>query len=119
MRDFRSLDVWHKAHQLVLEIYKRTETFPKAEVYGLTSQVRRAAVSIPTNISEGCGRGTKAELGQFMQIAMGSASELEYELLLANDLGWIKPGDYPQINERVQEVKRMLATYISKIRASR
>jgi four helix bundle protein len=119
MRDFRSLDVWLKSHQLTLVIYKNIPAFPKAEQYGLTSQVCRAAVSIPTNIAEGCGRGSNAELSRFMQIAMGSASELEYELLLANELGWLPSESYQQLNEQVLEVKRMLAAYIGKIRASK
>ena len=85
MRDFRELKVWEKSHQLALEVYSATTKFPKEELYGLTSQVRRSAVSIPANISEGCGRDSPAELLRFCRIAMGSASELEYELLLAHD----------------------------------
>jgi four helix bundle protein len=78
MKDFRTLTVWQKAHQLTLAVYKATRGFPKEEMYGLTSQVRRASSSIPANIAEGCGRDGDAELARFFQIAMGSASELEY-----------------------------------------
>src|SRR5688500_19694656 len=85
MKDFRQLKVWEKAHQVALAIYKATKEFPKEELYGLTSQIRRASMSIPTNISEGCGRNTDAEFARFLQIAMGSASETEYQLLLSHD----------------------------------
>jgi four helix bundle protein len=83
MQDFRKLKVWEKSHNLTLEIYKSTESFPGSEIYGLTSQTRRSCSSIPANISEGCGRKSAAEFARFLQIAMGSASELEYHLLLA------------------------------------
>jgi hypothetical protein len=78
VKGFRDLKVWEKAHQLTLQVYKATASFPKEEMFGLTSQIRRAAASIPANIAEGCGRSGDAELGRFLQIAMGSASELEY-----------------------------------------
>lgn len=87
MKDFRNLRVWEKAHHLTLEIYRVTSAFPKEETYGLTSQIRRACVSIPANVAEGCGRDSEAELLRYLKIAMGSSSELEYELLLANQLG--------------------------------
>ncbi len=77
MKDFKQLRFWHKAHDFVLELYKATNTFPKEELYGLTSQIRRASVSIPSNIAEGCGRSGDAELARFCIIAMGSASEVE------------------------------------------
>ena len=89
MKDFRNLKVWEKSHQLALAVYKATSTFPRHELYGLTSQIRRACASIPANIAEGCGRSGDAELARFLQIAMGSASELEYHLLLARDLGFL------------------------------
>jgi len=90
MRDFKKLNVWRKAHLLTLEVYKATAGFPRDELYGLTSQVRRACVSIPANIAEGYGRDGEAEFGRFLRIALGSASELEYHLCLAFDLKFLK-----------------------------
>ena len=84
MRDFRELKVWEKSHRLVLDVYGATGGFPREESYGLTAQLRRCSVSIPANIAEGCGRSGDAELGRFMLISMGSASELDYHLLLAH-----------------------------------
>lgn len=87
MRDFRQIKVWEKAHQLTLQVYKMTAHFPREELYGLMSQLRRACVSIPANIAEGFGRGGNVELARFLQIAMGSAYEVEYHALLAKDFG--------------------------------
>ncbi len=117
MQDFRKLKVWQKSHQLVLAVYGATSQFPKTEAYGLVSQMRRAAVSIPTNISEGCGRGGDAEFRRFMQFAMGSAAELEYELFLSKDLGFIKPDQYRQLAEKISEIKRMLTSFLKKLKA--
>ncbi len=119
MKDFRKLDVWGKAHQLALAVYKATATSPKEDLYGLTSQMRRASVSIPSNIAEGCGRGGDPELGRFLQIAMGSASELEYHLLLARDLNFLDASAYEQLANDVTEVKRMLTSFIQKLKADR
>jgi len=119
MKDFRSLKVWEKGHHLALKIYQVTSEFPKYEIYGLTSQLRRAAVSIPTNIAEGCGRETDAELARFCQIATGSASEVEYLLLLSHDLGLIKDPEYEPYNQEVNEVKRMLISFLFKLRPNR
>ncbi|HSH82709.1 MAG TPA: four helix bundle protein [Herpetosiphonaceae bacterium] len=117
MRDFRSLKVWEKAHHLALAVYKATETFPKAEVYGLTSQMRRASASIPANVAEGCGRSGRLEFTRFLQIASGSASELEYHVLLARDLGFLSERDYTWLTREVSEVKRMLTSLIQKLKA--
>jgi four helix bundle protein len=116
MKDFRKIKAWHRAHGLTLQVYKITESFPKEELYGLTSQIRRAAVSIPTNIAEGCGRGSNIELRRFLEIAMGSAGEVEYQLLLAHDLRYIDEGKYDSLNSSIIEIKRMIATYIRKIK---
>jgi four helix bundle protein len=116
MKDFRDLKVWHKAHQLTLEVYAATGSFPKEERYGLTSQIRRASASIPANIAEGCGRGGDAELARFLQIAMGSASELEYHVLLAHDLELLPSTDYEKLENQTLEVKRMLAPLINRLR---
>jgi len=119
MKDFRDIKVWQKGHELTLRVYMETRHFPKEELYGLVSQIRRASVSIPANIAEGCGRGTDSELRQFLQIAMGSASELEYHLLLARDLGYLETARYDPLNDQVTEVKRMLASFIQKLKADR
>jgi four helix bundle protein len=99
-------------------IYKTTGSFPKDELYGLTSQIKRAASSIPANIAEGCGRETNAELNRFLYIAMGSASELEYHLLLAHELGFIDIKQYEQLNEQLDKVKRMLNNLIQKLKTN-
>lgn len=119
MKDFRELKVWEKSHQLVLAVYKATRPFPKEELYGLTSQLRRSCASVPANIAEGCGRGSDAELARFLQIAMGSASELEYHLLLAYDLGLLTQSGYEALVREATEVKRMLTAFIQKLTADR
>ena len=118
-RDFRDLKVWQKAHELTLLIYRHTDGFPKGELYGLTSQVRRSSASIPANIAEGCGRNGDAELGRFLQIAMGSASELEYHLLLSRDLNYLDPPTHDSLTNGVTEVKRMLSSFIQRLKADR
>jgi len=117
MKDFRQLKVWEKSHQLALAIYKATKGFPKEELYGLTSQIRRASMSIPTNIAEGCGRNTDKEFARFLQIAMGSASETEYQLLLSYDLEILTKAQYDKLNTDVTEIKRMLASLLKTLRA--
>ena len=117
MRDFKTLQVWQKAHQLTLNIYRATEAFPDTERYGLTSQTRRAAASIAANIAEGCGRNSDADFARFLQIAFGSASELEYHLLLGHDLNMLDTEIYRQLEQDVVEVKRMLTGFIKKLRA--
>ena len=117
MKDFRQLKVWEKAHRLTLTIYQLTAIFPRDEAYGLASQMRRAASSIPSNIAEGCGRDGDAELSRFCTIARGSASELEYQLLLALDLTLIQPHDHQQLTEQTIEIKRMLTVLVQKLNA--
>jgi four helix bundle protein len=119
MKDFRQLKVWEKSHQLALAIYKATKEFPKEELYGLTSQIRRASMSIPTNIAEGCGRNTDADFARFLQMAMGSASETEYQLILAHDLDFLPKDSYEKLHNEVEEVKRMLASLLKTLRADR
>lgn len=119
MRDFRTLQVWEKAHHLTLAVYKATATFPQSELYGLTSQIRRAGASIPANIAEGCGRDTEAELARFMHIAAGSASELEYHLLFAHDLGFLPTAIYNELHTNITEIKRMLTSFTQKLKADR
>ncbi len=117
MRDFRKLSVWEKAHLLTVEVYKATTSFPKDELYGLTSQLRRACISIPANIAEGCGREGEAEFIRFLQIAFSSACEVEYHILLAHDLKFLNKKGYEYLNGQVSEVKRMLASFIKKLKA--
>jgi four helix bundle protein len=117
LRDFKELKVWAKSHQLTLSVYQATAHFPKEEMYGLTGQIRRASASIPANIAEGCGRNGVPELVRFLNISMGSASELEYHLMLANDLGLFDNRTYEQLSAQASEVKRMLGSYIEKIYA--
>ena len=119
MKDFRQLKVWEKSHLLALAVYKATKEFPKEELYGLTSQIRRASMSIPTNIAEGCGRNTDADFARFLQIAMGSASETEYQLILARDLEILPKETYEKLHQDVEEVKRMLASLLKTLRADR
>ena len=119
MKDFRELKVWEKSHALTLAIYKATDKFPKQELYALTNQIQRAAVSIPANIAEGCGKNTDAELARYFQIAMGSSSELEYLLLLAHDLGYIPDDTYTTLNANLIEVRKMLNAFLQTLRANR
>jgi len=119
VRDFREIKVWDKAHLLTLEVYKATRSFPREETYGLTSQLRRATASIPANIAEGFGRGGNTELARFLQIGMGSASEVEYHILLAKDLNLLTQEMWDDLNSRVVEVKRMLASLLIKVRRDR
>ncbi len=115
-RDFRKLSVWAKSHQLVLDCYQATLDLPKKELFGLSSQIRRSAASIPANIAEGCGRGGN-ELVRFCRISMGSASELEYHLLLARDLNFLQSQTHESLDLQVTEVKRMLTSFIEKLTA--
>jgi four helix bundle protein len=116
--DYRKLTVWQKSHLLVLALYKLTAKFPQAEMYGLTSQIRRAAVSISANIAEGCARGGDAEFGRFLQISKGSAGELDYHLLLAKDLKLITETEYQKVLPAVDEVRRMLSSFVTKLKKS-
>jgi len=119
MKDFRDLSVWEKAHQLALTLYNDTKDFPSTEKFGLTNQIRRAGFSIPTNIAEGCGRTGDGELGRYLDIAMGSASETEYLLLLSRDLGFMKEDRYKLNCTCILEIKRMLSALLSKVKTVR
>ena len=116
MQDFKRLLVWKKGHELTLRVYKLSKSFPADEKFGLTSQIRRACMSIPANIAEGCGREGKKELARFLQIALGSAKESEYHLLLAKDLRYVTLETYNEINSKLDELKRMLAGLINTVR---
>jgi four helix bundle protein len=116
--DFRNLTVWQKAHAVTLDVYKATASFPQSELYGLTSQIRRSCISIGSNIAEGCGRVGEADKARFLQIALGSESELEYQLILAQDLGYLPAKSAEDLNSRIREVGRMLASLIGKVRSA-
>ncbi|MGD0007223.1 MAG: four helix bundle protein [Terriglobia bacterium] len=117
MRSFKDLKVWQKGHELTLWIYQATKSFPKEEMYGLTSQLRRAAASIPANIAEGCVKGSGAEFRHFLQVALGSASELEYHILLSHELGYLDKSQYECLGIGATELKRMLTSFIQKLTA--
>ena len=119
MKDFRELKVWEKGHKLVLASYKFTTEFPKHELFGLTSQIRRCATSIPANIAEGCGRVGNTELHRFLQIACGSANELEYHFLLAKDLGYMSQQNYDSVRKDLLDLKRMLVALTRKVGSER
>lgn len=118
MKDFRELKVWQKAHELTLAVYQVTAGFPREELYGLTTQMGRAGTSIAANLAEGCGRMGDAELSRFCSIALGSASELQYFLLLARDLQHLQGGDYDRLAEKTTEVKRMPTGFLQKLKAA-
>ena len=118
MKDFKELKVWRKAYDLALAIYEASRSFPREEMYGLTSQLRRAAVSIGANIAEGCGRRSDGELVRFLRIARGSSSEVEHHLLLARDLKFLQTATHQDIEKRLQEVQRMLTSLVSSIQVT-
>ena len=119
MKDFRNLLVWQKAHRLVKHAYEATSRFPTEEKFGLTSQMRRAVVSIPTNFAEGCGRSGASDFRRFLDIAMGSASEVQYLVYQSGDLGFMDETTCQRLASDVEEVKRMLSSLILKLRADR
>ncbi len=108
MVDYRRLEVWRKAHSVVLEVYRLTSSFPASETYGLASQLRRSAVSVASNIAEGSGRLNDGDFGRFVAIAQGSASELDYQALLAKELGYVKPASHDRLAQEITSVRKML-----------
>ena len=115
MRNHRDLQVWSKAYSLTLELYKVSRNFPREELYGLTSQMRRAAISVGANLAEGCGRRSNAEMGRFVRIAMGSAAELDHHLLLCKDLGFMADVDNRRFSANLAEVRKMLSGLLDSI----
>jgi four helix bundle protein len=116
VRDYKKLNVWEKAHELAIGIYRATANFPRDEMFGLSSQMRRASVSIPSNIAEGCGRKGDPELSYFVQISIGSSNELEYQILLAHDLDFINDELFKNLSDQVDHVRRMLILLLKKTR---
>ena len=108
MKDFRGLKVWEKAHRFVIDVYRESQNFPSDERFGLTSQVRRSAVSVASNIAEGCGRRTDKDFARFLNIAAGSACESEYQILLARDLGYFDQDIHDDLGSQIIEIKRMI-----------
>lgn len=115
MKDFKDLKVWVKAHELTLQTYRATRTFPKEELFGLVSQTRRSASSIAANIAEGTGRRSDGEFARFLRIARGSATELEYHLLLSYDLGFLSRTDFDDLTRSADEVQRMLTSLMQQV----
>ncbi len=116
MQNFKDLLLWQDSHKFVLEIYEATKKFPKEETFGITSQIRRAAVSIPCNIAEGCGRYTSKDFVNFLQIALGSTNETDYLTLLAKDLNYLTEGQYNNLQERLNKIRAMDINLIGKVR---
>jgi four helix bundle protein len=114
-KEFRDLIVWQKAHEFVLSVYRHSELHPKSELYGLTSQMRRAAVSIPANIAEGFKKKTLPDKAKFLNIAQGSLEECRYYLILANDLGY---GDTTDLMVQIEETSKLLEAYLSSMRSA-
>ena len=116
MQNYKDLKVWNKAHLFTLDVYKVLQQFPKEEVFNITSQIKRATVSIPTNIAEGCGRFTQKDLASFLQIALGSSHEVEYLLILSKDLEYLNNQQFESLTKEVSEIKGMLISLIKKVR---
>ena len=115
MKDFRGLKVWEKAHRLTLEVYEVMRRFPREELFGLTSQMRRCSTSIAANLAEGCGKRGNNEFQRYLQIASGSASELDYHLLLSRDLQFLSAVDYEALAKKLVELRKMLTSLILKV----
>ncbi len=118
MRPFRGLEVWQKAHALTMGVYRETRSFPRAEEFGLMSQMRRAATAIPSNIAEGCGQVSQLEFARYLQIAIGSSNELDYQILLSTDLGYLSPEAHRQLEQGVVAVRQMLSRLVATVRSS-
>lgn len=117
MKDYRKLEVWKLAHALTLSVYRCTREFPKEELFGLTSQMRRSSASVPTNIAEGCGRDGDAELKRFLSVALGSACELDYQLLLASELGYLTTRDAEELRRLSLRLCRQIGAFIQKLKS--
>jgi len=119
MQDFHSLKVWEKSHEFTLRIYSITRLMPKDEIYGLISQIRRSASSIPINIAEGCGRGSDADFSRFLHMSMGSASESEYLLFLCKELNYIDSDLYQDLITDITLIKKMLNSLLTKTKSKK
>jgi four helix bundle protein len=119
MKDFRNLKVWEKVHSLTLAVYESSSRFPRQELFGLTSQMRRCSASIGANIAEGCGKRGNNEFQRYLQIASGSASELDYHFLLARDLGFLEEMDYRRLAGELLQLRKMLTSLLQKVQSER
>ena len=119
VKSFKELQVWRKAHELTLVVYSTTRTFPREELFGLSSQMRRSAASIAANIAEGCGRRSDGEMVRFLQIARGSAAELEYHVLLSRDLHFIREQEFRDLSYSADELQRMLTALMRKFQPAK
>jgi four helix bundle protein len=119
MKDFRDLTVWNESHKLTPEIYRASAIFPKYELYGLTSQIHRCSASLGANIAEGCGKRGNNEFQRYLQIAAGSASELDYHLLLSRDLGCLPDCEYMGLFKSLTSVRKMLTWLLHKVETDR
>jgi four helix bundle protein len=115
MRNFQSLIVWQRSHLLTLKVYRLTKQFPKEELYGLTSQIRRSAASVPTNIAEGSGRNSNAEMRKFLIISSGSLSELEYQLILSKELTYLPENTFKELNTEITEIRKMIFAFVQSL----
>ena len=116
MQNFKELLLWQEAHQLTLSVYEATKNFPKEEIFGVTSQIRRAAVSVPCNIAEGCGRFTSKDFANFLQISLGSTNETDYLTLLAKDLNYLQQQQFDALQEKINKVRAMNINLVNKVR---
>ena len=116
MHNFEKLKIWQKAIELVTETYLKSQSFPKEEIYGLTSQIRRCAVSIPSNIAEGCGRNTDKDFNNFLGISLGSAFEFETQLIICKNLEFINNEDFKYLESEIQHIQNMLIKLKSSIK---
>jgi four helix bundle protein len=119
VQDFRNLVVWRLSHSLTLEIYRATKHFPDDERFGLTSQIRRAVTPIEINLAEGCGRGSDTDFARFVQVALGSASEVDCQLIIAKDVSYLHPDAVQKLAEQTQSIKRMLNALLRTLRNKR
>ena len=117
MKNYRELEIWQRSHTLTVSLYRATKTFPRDELFAMTNQMRRACVSIPANIAEGCGREGDAELRRFLTISLGSACELDYYVLLAHELGYLEESVRAPLAAELLEIRSMIGTFIKKLRA--
>jgi len=116
-RDFQKIRAWERGHQMTLDVYRMTRYYPREELFGLTSQMRRAAASIPTNIAEGCGRRSEADLARFMDMSRGSASELTYQMILSRDLEYLAHDVAEKVMVELDEIGRMITSYSRQLRS--